>query len=66
MACWEAEPSWDSGCCGQGHGYSTGRESSIAWLLLVCQGVKEGRPGSLSLPLFFNSSSPALPPEKQL
>lgn len=28
------------------------------------QGVKEEMVASLSLPLFFNSSSPALPPEE--
>lgn len=36
VACWEAEPRWNSGCCGQGHGCSPGRGSSMAWLLLVC------------------------------
>lgn len=65
MACWEAEPRWDSGCCGQGHGCSPGREVLLPWLLLVCQGVKEGTLARLSLPLFLNSSSPALPPGEE-
>lgn len=49
VTCWGAEPRWDSGCCGQGHGYSPGRRSFTTLFAVDWPGCR-GRNVSNSLP----------------